>query len=231
VGVSEGKIHVIPNAIDPARFRPDISGAEIRERLTLDKELVIGFVGSFVSWSNLESLVEVFSDIFQERPDTHLMLVGDGPMRRSIEDILAKKAIENKITLTGNISHADIPSFIAAMNICVIPQSNEYRSPVKLFEYMAMGKPVVAPRLEPIEKVVTHKKNGILFEQDGILVKDSMKDAIMYLLKNGQKRRKLGEMACRSVLESYTWSANAEKIMKIYDQISNRNATRINELC
>ena len=120
------------------------------------------------------------------------MLVGDGPIRKMIEEMIKEENIEDKVIFTGNVKHDNVPKFIAAMDICVIPQSNEYRSPVKLFEYMAMSKPVIAPRLEPIELVVEHEKSGILFEQAN---ENSFKEVLIYLMENNDEREKLAYLA------------------------------------
>ena len=217
MGINADKIYVMPNAFDPKKFNPNIDGSEVKSKLKLDSKIVIGFVGSFVNWSNLDSLIRLFSEISKESQDAHLMLVGDGPMRNILERTVNDKNLDNKVTFTGSVSHANVSKYIANMDICLIPQSNEYRSPVKLFEYMAMAKPVIAPRLEPIEKIVIHEKNGILFNQSN---DNSLKNAIMYLMENDKKRGIIGSLAYETVINNYTWQKNAEKILKIYSMVT-----------
>jgi len=225
MGVNIEKIHVMPNAVDPEKFNPNIDDREIRRRLGLENKLVIGFVGSFVVWSKLELLLKAFSEVSKEKSDVHLMLVGDGLARGALERIVREEKLEGKVKFAGIVDHEDIPKFISAMDICIIPQSNKYRSPVKLFEYMAMAKPVIAPRLEPIERIVAHGENGILFEQEGEESSvDAIKAAIMYLLESDKDREKLAFLACKTVLGNYTWLRNAERILDIYNPLLARNA-------
>jgi glycosyltransferase involved in cell wall biosynthesis len=214
--IDADKIHVVPNAVDPRKFNPDVDGDAIRKQLDLENEIVVGFVGSFVSWSNLESLIHVFGEVYRDAQRGHLMLVGDGPMRDAMERTVEEEGLTGKVTFTGNVKHEDVPKFVAAMDICIIPRSNEYRSPVKLYEYMALAKPVVAPRLEPIESVIKHGENGVLFEQDN---EHSLKQAVMSLIEKEEKREMLASAACKSVLEKYTWRVNAERVIRIYDAV------------
>ena len=94
------------------------------------------------------------------------MLVGDGPLRASLEEQAASLGIRDRLIFTGAVAHADMPRYLAAMDICVVPHSNAYRSPIKLFEYMARGRAVVAPRTEPIALIVRHLANGLLFDPE-----------------------------------------------------------------
>lgn len=212
-GVNADKIYVIPNAFDPKKFNSSMYGPEIKKKFGLEDKFVIGFVGSFVNWSNLDSLVYTFSEISKNGRDAHLMLVGDGPMMDTLKRMVNDENIDDKVTFTGSVKHDDVSEYIAAMDICLIPKSNEYRSPVKLFEYMAMAKTVIAPRLEPIEKIITNGENGILFEQND---SDSLKNAIYYLMENDEERKSIASMAHKTVMNNYTWQENAKKVIDIY---------------
>jgi glycosyltransferase involved in cell wall biosynthesis len=213
MGVDAGKIHVIPNAVDPKKFNPEVNGEVTRKQLGLSDEIVLGFVGSFVSWSNLDSMLRVFAEVSRSHRRAHMLLVGDGLMRETMEKTVRDEGLTGNVTFTGNVKHEDVPRYVAAMDVCIIPRSNEYRSPVKLYEYMAMAKPVIAPRLEPIERVMKHNENGILFEQDD---EESLKQAMMGLMEADGERAKLASAALESVAGKYTWKANAERVVGIY---------------
>src|ERR671931_103740 len=98
------------------------------------------------------------------------------------------------------------------MDICVIPGSNEYRSPIKLFEYMAMGKPVVAPRLKPIQDVIQDGQEGILFSPDD---KESLKQSLEFMIDRQEKRTIMGQNARKKITGKHTWRKNAERIVAI----------------
>lgn len=216
LGVTSKKIYVIPNAVDIKKFNVTAHDNFKRGNFNLTDEIVIGFVGSFVPWHNLKLLLETLKEIIQEgNENIRLMLVGDGPQRSEIEDLVYTEGLSKYVIFTGYIEHDEVSAFIRLMDICVIPHSNRFRSPLKMFEYMAMAKPVVAPRLEPIEDIIVDGENGILFEPED---KTSLKEAIIYLIRNKKKREEIGNMARRTVIENYTWRANAIKILRIFEK-------------
>jgi len=109
-----------------------------------------------------------------------------------------------------------VPEFIDIMDICVIPGSNEYRSPIKLFEYMAMAKAVVAPSYQPIESIVRDGEDGILFKPAD---RGSLKASLEYLIADEKKRSYIGMNARKKILGSYLWKHNAGKILDIYKKV------------
>ena len=217
MGINDNKVHVIPNAVNLDNFYPEVGRIETRRKLGILNKIVLGFVGKLLPWNNLELLMDIFKVISEEVPNTHLLLVGDGQVKKSLEERVKRYRLEEKVTFTGQIGHKDVPKFIAAMDICIIPESNQYRSPVKLFEYMAMAKPVVAPRLEPIENVITNGENGVLFD---LRNEDSLKKTIIGLIKDSEKRGKIGNRARETVIKNYTWENNAKKILVIYKSLN-----------
>ncbi len=212
------KVYVTPNAVDIDRFNTQKIDCSLKSKLGLGDRKVIGVVGAFVPWHGLLFLVESMAP-FMPNGKFHLLLVGDGPVRRDVIDCARNLGVENKVTITGFVPSYDVPAFIQAMDVCVMPGSNEHGSPVKIFEYMAMGKPVVAPNYGPISEVLTNGKEGLLFPPgDG----QEMSRLILEILDDGKLRRRLGRCAQEKVLECYTWDNNTEKILAIYQNyISN----------
>ncbi|HAK52024.1 MAG TPA: hypothetical protein DCM54_09010 [Gammaproteobacteria bacterium] len=150
MGVDPKKIHVLPNAADADTFGPNRFQQSIRPRLGIpENEVVLGFIGWFVSWHNFDLLIEALGRVKDE--GATLLLVGDGDLKEELESLAIQHGCLDDIVFTGSVPYTEIPEYINAMDICIIPGSNQYRSPIKLFEYMCMGKAVVAPRLEPIE--------------------------------------------------------------------------------
>ena len=108
-----------------------------------------------------------------------------------------------------------MPDYIDLMDICVIPHSNEYRSPIKMFEYMAMEKPVIAPRFEPIKNVIEDGQNGILFNPND---KEDFMRSLDFLMQNSLERERLGMAARNAVIERHTWRKNAQRIERIANE-------------
>lgn len=207
MGIDGRKILVQPNAVDPADYESPADGTELRQTWSFGSDaVVIGFIGWFVGWHRLELLVETFAEVSRRHPEARLLLVGEGPLQAQLEAQIDSLGIRDRVVLAGAVPHSDIPRTIAAMDICVVPHSNEYRSPIKLFEYMGQGRPVVAPRTEPIEMVLEDGANGLLFEAGS---SPALAAALDRLLPDSLLRERLGTAARDAVLLKHTWLNNA----------------------
>lgn len=219
-GLPAAKINVISNAVDITRFDSNISGEDVRNNLGLIGKTVLGFTGHFSRWDKLDELIKAFSDIALQRPETHLMLVGDAPRlseRQQLEKLIDHKKLRNRVSITGKVSRADVVRYISAIDLCLIPSSNPFGSPLVLFEYMGMGKAVIAPNIAPIEDVITNNINGVLFELND---PESMKRSIIYLIDDAKKREEIGSAARTAVQEKHQWSHNAKRVIDIYNRMS-----------
>lgn len=215
-GIKRDKIHVIPNAVDPDEFRIT-DGSEIRKKYNIENSHVIGFIGSLIPWYNLETLIEIFSEINKlGRENVHLFIVGDGILKENLIKLIKERNINRNVTLTGRIEHHEIPKYINAMDITVLPNSNLWGSPMKIFEYMVMGKPVIAPAYEPIKEVITSGKNGLLFNPYDF---NGLRQAIITLMDNRDLCKEIGRNAKETVIKNHTWIKNAERVIEIYKSI------------
>ncbi len=216
LGVPEDKIQVFPNAADENIFNPSLYNGSLRQSLHLSqKTTVIGFIGWFVGWHQVELLLQAFASLASKK-NLSLLLIGEGPLKERFQSNARELGVEGKVLFPGAVPYREIPRYIGVMDICVIPGSNEYRSPVKLFEYMAMGKPVVAPRLRPIESVIQHGIDGWLFEKDQ---PRSLRESLSVLIEDRHKREFLGQNARRKILEKHTWLKNAGRVVEMLDTI------------
>jgi glycosyltransferase involved in cell wall biosynthesis len=200
---------VTPNAVDPQRFE-FIDGSDVRHCLGLERNTVIGVVGSFVAWHGLDYLVRSVACLLDERSDCRVILVGDGPVRGHVEQLVERLDLADKVRFTGFVAPEEVPKYIACMDVCVMPDSNNHGSPIKIFEYMAMGKAVVAPAYAPIEEIIEHDRNGILFQPRN---EAELRRALGRLLDDPNLRRRLGSNARRDVFEGHTWQKNVETVL------------------
>jgi len=213
LGVNEQRIHVVHNGIDPEKFDYTIDPKEIVTQYCLKDRLVVGFVGSFARYHGFDLLLDVGENLQRKWRNVAFFLVGknvhgsDNPM-----EAVCRRGLGELFIFAGEVPHARIPLYIAAMDIAMIPDFNTYGSPMKLFEYMAMGKPIVAPDVPPIRDVVEDGRTGVLFERGNAA---QAQKAIERLIENGHLRQDLGRKACAEVVRSYTWDQNAERIAKI----------------
>jgi glycosyltransferase involved in cell wall biosynthesis len=163
-GARPESVAVVPNGanlslFDPARVHAD----SVRGRHGLGDGPVIGYAGSFFRWHavGLRTLVKVVGQLQQSLPGLHLLVVGGG--EQSPADIAGNVHGAPWLTFTGQVPATEVPQYLAAMDIAVIPHSSWYASPIKAFEYGAMGRPIVAASTGPVREIMRHGQDGLLF--------------------------------------------------------------------
>ncbi|WP_299821853.1 glycosyltransferase family 4 protein [uncultured Pontibacter sp.] len=205
------KFIITPNAIDPAKINFDASRVEaLRAGLQLAQKTVIGFVGSIFPWHGVDILIDAFGKVINSgKRDSHLLIVGDGEILPTLKEKTLKAGLLDKVTFTGNIPHAEVFNYIQLMDICVMGKSNWYGSPVKIFEYGAMGKAIIAPDNVPVKDVCKHEENAILIQPTS----ENIYTAIDLLISSQQLRNKISNNFKKQVLSQHTWLQNAEKVI------------------
>ena len=159
---------VSPNAVD-ARFDPGRHDRDaLRRRHGLEGRVVCGHIGAFAYWHGLPAFVSAMLDRLDEFPALTLLLVGDGAALPAVRREVKARGLEDRVRLPGRVAHHTIPEWIACMDYAFLPDSNEYGSPMKLFELMAMGVAVVAPDYDPVSEVVVDGDTGWLFPRKQI---------------------------------------------------------------
>ena len=211
-GVSEEKILVHPNAVDAALLEKNPDPEPFRQQFNLHGHLTIGFVGWFVEWHRLDLLLNTFSQLCRQQPGLRprLLLVGDGPLKESLSQQARDLGIDQNLTFAGTLPHEDIPALLRSLDIAVIPHSNQYRSPIKLFEYMAQSRAVVAPSTEPIASVIQDGESGCLFPP---LDQSKLTETLTQLATDPQLRHQLGQNARQTVETHHTWTHNVQDIL------------------
>jgi glycosyltransferase involved in cell wall biosynthesis len=222
LGASPEAVHVIPNGVDPARFRPGARDAAFRRRLGLPAGPLLGFVGGLRPWHGIETLPELLARLASRHPQLQLVVAGDGPLSPMLREELRERGLAPRATLVGSLPQSDVASLLRELDVAVAPYPQPghpfYFSPLKLFEYMACGAAVVASDVGQIAAVVRDGLNGLLVEPGNI---DELAAACDRLLGDAELRRRLGSAAADDVRRRYTWDANAERIAGL--------ATRVRE--
>jgi len=216
-GINRKKILVLPNAVDADRFNPELYLKNKKlKKCGLDDKLIIGFVGSFYPWHGVDFLLDAFSDLIKQNNNIGLMLIGSGQLFNDIQERVTKGQMQDKVVLTGPVPHNELPSYLSCFDIGIMPDSNDYGSPMKIFEYMAMGLPIVAPRLGPIEKVIENGIQGFLFERKNLA---ELKNVLTTLLNDRELRDRMGRSGREKVLIDHTWDKNVAKMIKFYQDL------------
>lgn len=213
--VVDDHIVVIPNGINHARFNSAIKSEEIVDQLGLSNKLVLGFVGFVREWHRLDRVLDAIAS--NKTENWHLLLVGDGPARESIAQQAKQNGIEDRITITGIIDRDEIARYITVFDIALQPDVVAYASPLKLFEYMALGKAVLAPDRDNIREILTHEDNALLFNPDD---DQSFMQHLYNLCLNEKLRERIGYAAAKTVEDKKLyWEENARRVAKLFNQL------------
>ena len=215
-GVPGGRISVVPNAADPDLFCPPLAPSEIRDRLGWQQNFVIGFVGSMKDWHGLPSLMEALRQL---RDPFRLLLVGDGPQLDSLRSRARADGLEELVCFAGSVGHDEVAAWIAAMDVAVAPyaeSAGQYFSPVKLFEYMAMARPVLAARLPQNDRVIEEGKTGWLYTSGDI---SELVRRIRWIADHPQIASQVGSAGRQRVLAAHTWAHNADRVLSTFDSL------------
>ena len=220
--VEPERIHVLPNAVDTRLFHTGLDGSLVRQRLNLEGRFVVGFVGTFKRWHGVDLLLSAFRELHRADPSIHLLLVGDGPLRSQLEKEVQDAGLTKAVTFTGALAHEDIPQYLAAMDAAVAPYpalDNFYFSPLKLFEYMAAGRAVIASRVGQAAEVVVDGVTGLLFEPGD---RADLVRSIARLRDNAALRKELGQKAS-AACSKRTWTHNAAEVVDRVEPLIKRN--------
>lgn len=218
-GVEKRSIEVVHNGIDVTQFVPQADSTAAKEALGLNGQTVIGFTGFVRDWHRLESVLELLA----EEPvakQYRFLIVGDGPGIKSLRERAASLGVAEQVTVTGSVAHDVLPRYLAAFDVAVQPGVTPYASPLKLFEYMAMAKSIVAPDQANIREIVADGESAYLFDPDDA---GEFKQHVRTLCEDEGLRSRLGHAALKRLHEkSFFWQDNAHRIGKMANTLLQR---------
>jgi len=220
-GVPGDRIAVTPNGISRERFLRNVDAEAAKARLGLSGSIVLGFTGFIRAWHGLQMAIDLLAEGGGER--LQFLVVGDGPGRPELEQKARALGVADKVHFVGFVQHDAIVDYIAAFDIALQPSVTPYASPLKIFEYLALGKPVVAPRSPNIEEILVDGETALLFEPGD---QESFVAQVLRLCSDEGFRNQVGS-AGRRLLEErdLTWDGNARRLTALFEQaVGSRNA-------
>jgi glycosyltransferase involved in cell wall biosynthesis len=203
-GVPPEKVEVVRNGVDLERFDPTPRGDDGLVRL--------GFVGSLQAWHGIAELIDMAERVLPAAPNARLEIAGDGPLADWLRARLERSPAAASISWRGRIAIDEVPAFLQRMDVLLAPYPAMevfYFSPLKLFEYLAAGRAVVASRIGQIRELIEDGRSGILVPPGDV---EATSRACLRLIADPALRQSLGEGA-RVAATSLTWEANARAVL------------------
>ena len=205
------EVHVVPNGINPDRFPEKVEPLRPAKRNTL----TIGFVGTLKPWHGLHNIIEAFAQVYSQNKGVRLLIVGDGPEKDNILSGFEANNLLEFVELTGAVSPSKIPGFLASMDIAVAPYpniKNFYFSPLKIYEYMAAGLPVITSSIGQLKELIHDGKNGMLVPPDN---PKALSNALLKLLQNSKLRYVFGKNARSFAFKYHAWDSIVMRILNL----------------
>lgn len=204
---------ISPNAADLSRFDPRRFDRErLRAQHGLAGRVVCGHIGVFAHWHGVDGFVDAIAERLREQPRLALVLVGDGVTLPAVRTQVEARGLGERVLLPGRVPHEEIPAWIACMDYAVLPDSNLYGSPMKLFELMAMGVAVVAPDYAPVAEVIADGRTGWLFPHGDAA---ACVRRVLDLAECDEERQRIGRAARHYVMRERQWRNNAEQLLSL----------------
>jgi glycosyltransferase involved in cell wall biosynthesis len=210
-GVPAERIAVIPNGINLTHFSRAPPMAAAKAALGWTGAFVLGFTGFVREWHGVDRVLRWMAS--SDAPvGARLLIVGDGPARASLERLSSELGLGDEVRFTGVVSRERVPEYVAAFDVALQPAAVPYASPLKLFEYMALGKAIVAPLQPNIQEVLVNDRNALLFDAAA----GALEQALSRMCRDAELRQRIGDEAAATIgrLE-LTWLCNAERVVAL----------------
>jgi glycosyltransferase involved in cell wall biosynthesis len=211
-GVSAERIVVIPNGVNEAHFSNAPNPEAAKASLDLAGRLVLGFTGFVRDWHGVDRVVRWLATS-QAPENAFLLVVGDGPVRGELEALAKTLGIADKIHFTGVLDRHHIPAHVAAFDIALQPAVTAYASPLKLMEYLYLGKAIIAPAEPNLLEVLIDRENALMFDARH---ENSLENVLATLCEDAALRYRLGVGARQTIdTRELTWQGNAKKAISL----------------
>ena len=220
MGVADSNVKFLPFPIDTGLFRPSVDCSEVRRKWSLEEsDQVIVFIGTLFHFSGLDGFIRQFPQVVKEIPEAKLLIVGDGPQRPKLGQIITQSGLEKQVIITGFQPYQTMPQYINLATICINPflinDDTMDIFPAKMMQYLACGKATVATALRGITTLLPGESHGVVYANSA----DEMTREVISLLKSAERRQQLGDAGLNQVREIYSHEKIAHELETILEEV------------
>lgn len=217
LGIKPDKIHIVENTVDVEHFLSIPINNDIRKEYK--EEFVISYIGGFGRYRGLDTSIRAMPHVLRKIPHARLLLVGGGTIKPLLEKMVSELNLVNKVSFVDWQPFSLVPTYISLSEVCLIPHHSnphtETTNPHKLYQYMAMAKPVVVSSCRPLERVVKKTGAGRVFQAGD---EKSLAEEIVHL-QDQALRHRLGESGKRAVFDGMNWKSSSQVLTDLYENI------------
>jgi glycosyltransferase involved in cell wall biosynthesis len=212
-GMPDNKLFFSSNGVNPEDFIGCEDKAEqIKLSLGIDNKCIVGFVGSIAKYHGIEYLIDNVKSVYNEKPNVFFWIIGPCSNIQDLNLLAEKSGVSQIIKFEGEVKREDIPFYMSSFDIALMPSSNWYGSPIKLFEYAAARIPVIAPKTPAVLDVFTNE-DCILLNKD-----ESLADAILKLISDPELAERLAGNMHKKVISGHTWKIVSTNIIRFIEK-------------
>ena len=224
LGLSRNLITVIPNGVSPS----DFSASELPAREGRIPTLL--YIGTLADWQGLEVVIKALPKILERQP-VQLRIVGRGRsrQRKFLSKQIRKLGVEGSVSVQPAVPHHEVPALIAESDICIAPLGLNDRNvtqgacPIKVLEYMASSRPLIASNMPIVRELVREDMDGLLFSPND---PEDLARKVLMLLNDVELSKRLAESATKRALTKFTWHESQKKLVKVYEKLLGPNVLR-----
>jgi len=211
LGVSENKLSIIPNGFNPKLFHSITNKTSVKQKLglSIDKKIILN-VADLYPVKGQRYLIEAMKEIIKYRKDILCIIIGDGVLRKNLKTQVRKLGLENYVQLAGSKPHDEIPLWMNAADLFVLPSLSE-GNPTVMFEALGCGKPFVGTKVGGVPEVIASEDYGLLCEPANA---EDLAEKILTALEKQWNTEKI-----RRYAEQFTWENIAKRVIEIYNDL------------
>jgi glycosyltransferase involved in cell wall biosynthesis len=214
-GVDSTKIRIVPNGVDLQKFKPAEDSQKIKDRLGVNCEHLVLFVGNLIPRKGLHFLIKASKYVIKESEETKFVVVGDGPLKNHLIHYSKEQGVFNNFIFLGDVPEVMLHSLYNCADVFASPSLQEGQG-ISMLEAQATAKPVVAFNVSAINEVVKNNLTGLLVKPDS----NELAKAIMSLLSDKSLREKMGCSGREFVNNNFSWNICAQKMFQVYSDVS-----------